>query len=65
MPQITFTCNQRDLHIIEEIDTLANTEDRSRSGMIVVLLKAALKRRRNAKKDKAQHNTPNVGACNS
>jgi metal-responsive CopG/Arc/MetJ family transcriptional regulator len=53
MPQITFTCNERDMELISEIDELANKDDRSRSGMIVLLLQQAVKernRKRNAKK---------------
>lgn len=61
MPQITFTCNKKDLEMIDIIDELANKSDRSRSGMIVLLLQQAVKektRKRNAKKLHIQNNTP-------
>lgn len=45
MPQITFTCNEKDMLLISEIDELADKESRSRSGMIVILLQAAVKER--------------------
>lgn len=59
MPQITFTCNQKDLELITEVDELADKENRSRSGMIVLLLQAAVKerlRKRNGKKLHLQDN---------
>lgn len=43
MPQITFTCSQKDLELITEIDELSEKEGRSRSSMIVLLLKYSLK----------------------
>jgi metal-responsive CopG/Arc/MetJ family transcriptional regulator len=51
--QITFTCPEKELNLIESIDELANTEKRSRSTMILLLLQLAVKektRKRNAKK---------------
>ena len=60
MPQITFTCNQKDLELITEVDELADKENRSRSGMIVLLLQAAVKerlRKRNGKKLHIQDNS--------
>lgn len=62
MPQITFTCNQKDLDLISTIDELADKDDRSRSGMIVLLLQQAVKerlRKRNAKKVHFQDNSTN------
>jgi len=59
MPQITFTCNEKDLELITAIDELADKDDRSRSGMIVLLLQQAVKerlRKRNAKKLHIQDN---------
>jgi len=61
MPQITFTCNTKDLGLITEVDELADKENRSRSGMIVLLLQAAVKerlRKRNGKKLHIQDNSP-------
>ena len=59
MPQITFTCNEKDLELITSIDELADRDGRSRSGMIVLLLQQAVKertRKRNAKKVHIQDN---------
>ena len=59
MPQITFTCTEKDLELITSIDELADRDGRSRSGMIVLLLQQAVKertRKRNAKKVHIQDN---------
>ncbi len=54
MPQITFTCSQKDLDLIAEVDNLADKESRSRSGMIVLLLQAAVKERNRKKVKKKE-----------
>ena len=62
MPQITFTCNEKDNSLIEMIDDIADKENRSRSGMIILLLQQAVKerlRKRNGKKIYIQDNTSN------
>lgn len=54
MPQITFTCNTKDLPLINEVDLLADKENRSRSGMIVILLQSAIKERNRKKVKKKE-----------
>jgi metal-responsive CopG/Arc/MetJ family transcriptional regulator len=66
MPQITFTCNERDMKLIADIDELADRDDRSRSGMIVLLLQNAVKERnRKRKKDSTESHPANVGSGNT
>ncbi len=60
MPQITFTCNQKNLELISTLYELGDKDGMSRSGMIVLLLQQAVKerlRKRNAKKVHFQDNT--------
>lgn len=55
MPQYTFTSDEL---FIKEIDSIASSEKRSRSEMIVILLNRQIKernRKRNAKKDNTTH----------
>lgn len=63
MPQITFTCNKEHLPLIEEIDEMADKDDRSRSGMILLLLQQAVKertrKRKNAKEVHISNQPPN------
>lgn len=66
MPQVTFTCNKKDLELIETIDEMASKDDRSRSGMIVLLLHQAVKeklRRRNARQNNTTDNS--ADSCQS
>ncbi len=65
MPQYSFTSDKQ---LIDNVDEIANRESRTRSEMIDLLLRLAVKeknRKRNGKKDNSQHNTGNMGSGNS
>lgn len=55
MPQVTFTCNEKDFGLILDIDQLADRDDRSRSAMIVLLLQSAVKERYRKRKNAKVH----------
>ena len=68
MPQITFTCNKKDLELIATIDEMADKDDRSRSGIIVLLLQQAVKerlRRRNARQNNTTDNSADPRKSNA
>lgn len=62
MPQYTFTSTK--LFIEGEVEAIRQKENRTRSEMIDILLRQAVKerlRKRGSKKDNSEHNSPDMG----